>query len=88
MAQTINVNFRTDPIMKKNMEIACKRMGLSMSAALNLFVYRVATEQKIPFEVKSVDPFYSENNIKYLEKEYEDLKSGRMILVNHDLIED
>lgn len=88
MAQTVNVNFRTDPVMKKHMELACKKMGLSMSAALNLFVYRVATEQKIPFEIKSIDPFYAESNIKYLEKKMQEYKDGTLTLVTHNLIED
>ena len=32
-----------------------------------MFIKAVLREKKLPFEVK-VDPFYSEANIKYLEK--------------------
>ena len=39
------------------------------------------------FEV-SADPFYSESNMKYLEKVITDIESGRAKLVEHELIED
>ena len=41
---------------------------------------------RIPFEV-SVDPFYSESNIRYLEKIAQDIKDGKAHFTEHDLIE-
>ena len=40
--------------------------AISMSAAFAIFAKKVGRERRIPFEV-SADPFYSENNIRYLE---------------------
>ena len=37
--------------------------GLSMSAAFTVFAKKVGREKRIPFEV-SVDPFYSDSNIR------------------------
>ena len=37
-----------------------------MSAAFTVFAKKVGREKRIPFEV-SVDPFYSDSNIRYLE---------------------
>lgn len=34
------------------------------------------------------DPFYSESNIRYLEKMAEDYKAGRLKFAEHELIED
>jgi hypothetical protein len=37
MAQTVNVNFRLDEDIKKNMEQVCSDLELSMSAAFTIF---------------------------------------------------
>ncbi|MBR0104431.1 MAG: type II toxin-antitoxin system RelB/DinJ family antitoxin [Firmicutes bacterium] len=87
MSSTVNVNFRLDEEVKKNMEAVCNELGLSMSAAFTVFAKKVAREKRIPFEL-SVDPFYSESNIRYLEKKMEDYKAGRLKLAEHDLLED
>ena len=44
-------------------------------------------EKRIPFEI-TADPFYSESNMKYLEKVIADIESGKAKLVEHDLIEE
>lgn len=41
MSQIVNVNFKMDADVKKNMESACKDMGLSMSAAFTIFAKKV-----------------------------------------------
>jgi DNA-damage-inducible protein J len=86
MAQTVNVNFRLDEDVKKSMEQACSDMGISMSAAFTIFAKKVGREQRIPFEV-SVDPFYSKENMDRLKKAVEDVRSGKIMLKEHDLIE-
>ena len=62
MANAVNVNFRMDPDLKRNMEEVCAEMGLSMTTAFTIFAKKVSREHRIPFEV-SADPFYSESNI-------------------------
>lgn len=66
MAHTVNVNFKLDEDIKKSMEKVCSDMGLSMSAAFTIFAKKVSRERRIPFEVNA-DPFYSKENIRYLE---------------------
>ena len=89
MAQAVSVNFKRDYDVKKSMESACADMGLSMSAAFTIFAKKVGRERRIPFEVSAApDPFYSDSNIRYLEKKMEDYKAGRMNLAEHDLIEE
>lgn len=87
MAQTVNVNFRLDEDVKKSMEEACSELGLSMSAAFTIYAKKVGREKRIPFDV-SVDPFYSESNIRHLEQKMSDYKAGRIQLAEHELIED
>ena len=87
MAQTVNVNFRLDEADKKKMESVCSELGLSMSAAFTIFAKKVGREHRIPFEV-SVDPFYSESNISYLEEKLAAYKAGKLKISEHELIED
>ena len=86
MGQAVNVNFRLDAEDKKNMEQVCTELGLSMSAAFTIFAKKVGMEHRIPFDV-SVDPFYSESNIKELKRRIESVRSGKSTLKEHDLIE-
>lgn len=88
MAQT-SVNFRMDEQLKKNVEEICQKMGMSFTTALTIFCRKVEQERRIPFEItaEAEDPFYSESNMRYLEKKLADIESGRAKLVEHDLIE-
>ena len=86
MAQTL-VNFRIDEETKKEMEKVCNELGITMSSALNIFAKKMVREKRIPFDV-SIDPFYSESNIKYLEKVVSDIEKGTTKLEEHELIEE
>ena len=50
MAQVM-VNFRIDEDVKKEMEQACREMGLSMTTAFTIFARKVGKEKRIPFEI-------------------------------------
>lgn len=86
MSQQTMVNFRMDSELKKSMEEVCNEMGLSMTAAFTIFAKKVSRERRIPFEINA-DPFYSESNMKYLEKKISDIELGRAKLIEHDIIE-
>lgn len=86
MSQIVNVNFKMDADVKKNMESACKDMGLSMSAAFTIFAKKVGRERRIPFEI-SANPFYSESNVCYLEGIVQDIKNGNAHIKEHELID-
>ena len=81
---TVNVNFRMDADVKRDMEEACKELGLTMTSAFNIFAKKVGREKRIPFEV-SCDPFYSESNMKHLTEAFEALDRGEGKV--HELIE-
>ena len=86
MAQAM-INFRIDEKIKKEMEKICREMGMSMTTAFTIFATKVTKEKRIPFEI-TADPFYSESNMKYLEKVIADIESGKAKLLEHDLIEE
>lgn len=87
MAQAVNVNFRMDADLKKSMEQACSELGMSMTTAFTIFAKKVSREKRIPFEV-SVDPFYSEQNMRYLEKIARDVAQGKAHFAEHELLEE
>ena len=55
MAQT-NVNIRMDEETKKAFDAFCAEIGLSVSAAFNVFAKTVVREQRIPFELTTETP--------------------------------
>ena len=78
MSQTL-VNIRIDEDVKKSMEETCKELGITMSAAFNIFARKMSREKRIPFEV-SIDPFYSESNIKVLKESIKQLEEGKVVV--------
>ena len=86
MAQTM-VNFRMDSELKKSMEKICSDMGMSMTTAFTIFAKKVTKERRIPVEI-TADPFYSEANMRYLDRVIADIESGKAKLTEHELIED
>ena len=58
-----------------------------MTTAFKIFATKVTKEKRIPFEI-TADPFYSESNMRYLEKVIADIEAGKVKLVEHDLIEE
>ena len=78
MAQTL-INLRIDEDVKKSMEETCKELGITMSAAFNIFARKMSREKRIPFEV-SVDPFYTESNMKALSKSIKQLEEGKVVV--------
>ena len=77
MAQTL-VNVRMDEEVKRSMEETCKELGITMSTAFNIFSRKMSREKRIPFEV-SIDPFYSENNIKAIKESIKQLEEGKVV---------
>lgn len=61
------ISLRVDDEVKRKAEEACEEMGLSLSAAINIYLKKLGRERRIPFEV-SADPFYSEENLSRLKK--------------------
>ena len=50
MAQT-NINIRIDANRKKEFEEFCEAVGLTMTAAFNIFIQRTLRDYRIPFDI-------------------------------------
>jgi len=78
MAQTL-VNISMDENVKKNMERLCNKLGITISAAFNIFARKMIRENGIPFEV-SADPFFSEGNMKAIDESIKQLEEGKVVI--------
>ena len=63
---------------KKQMKQICNELGITMSTAFNMFAKKMCREKRIPFDV-SIDPFYSENNIKAIYESIKQLDEGKVV---------
>ncbi|MBQ0068078.1 MAG: type II toxin-antitoxin system RelB/DinJ family antitoxin [Phascolarctobacterium sp.] len=84
MAQAV-VNFRIDADLKRDMEKLCKELGLNMSSAFTIFARKMTRERRIPFEV-GID-FYSDANMKHLERSIEQINSGKVVKTSLEQLE-
>ncbi|MBQ8459493.1 type II toxin-antitoxin system RelB/DinJ family antitoxin [bacterium] len=50
MAQT-NINIRIDDKLKQQFDALCSELGLTMTAAFNIFAKAVVRQNGIPFEI-------------------------------------
>ncbi len=80
------VSFRMDDATKQKFERLCDDLGMSMSTAVNVFIKKAVREHGMPFEVKT-DPFYSEENMKYLEQIVREHEEGKAAWHEHELVE-
>ena len=80
------ISLRVDEEVKRNAEKTFNDIGLSMSTAINIFLKKVARENRIPFEL-SADPFYSRENMAELERRINSVRSCESTLKEHELIQ-
>ena len=80
------ISLRVDDDVKRRAEQVCADIGMSLSTAVNIYLKKLGRENRIPFEV-SADSFYSKENMIELERRVADIRSGKSILKEHDLIE-
>lgn len=78
MAQTL-VNIRMDEELKKSFDSVCNELGMNMTTAITIFAKKMVRENRVPFDV-SIDPFYSEKNLKAMEKSKEQLENGKTVV--------
>ncbi|SEA89266.1 DNA-damage-inducible protein J [Pseudobutyrivibrio sp. ACV-2] len=79
------ITARVSDVDKNNFDAFCSSVGLTSSAAINMFVKAVLRERRIPFEIKQDDPFYSPENQAYVLKSVNELRAGKGTA--HELIE-
>lgn len=80
----VDISICVDDVVKKQAEAVCEELGLSLSVATNIFYKKLVSYGGIPFELR-VDPFYSEENQKHLEKVINNYYDGKSQLVHKEI---
>ena len=70
---TTTITTRIDSDDKIKFDLFCDSVGISASAAINMFIKATIREGEIPFKIKA-DPFYSEANQALLKKSIKELE--------------
>ena len=70
---TKTITARIDSKDKAMFDSFCESIGITPSAAINMFIKATLREGEIPFKIKA-DPFYSEANQKRLKKSIKELE--------------
>ena len=78
------ISLRMDDDTKLAFDGFCESAGLTVSAALNMFVKRVVRDNKLPFEVTG-DPFWNDANQARLKESIKEVESGHYTA--HELID-
>ena len=78
------VNIRIDDELKNRADVLFDELGMNMTTAFTMFIKAAIRQNGIPFEL-SIDPFYSEKNMKVLRESIRDADAGK--LTEHELIE-
>ena len=78
------VNIRIDDELKNKADVLFEELGMNMTTAFTMFIKAAVRQNGIPFEL-SIDPFYSEKNMKVLQESIRDADAGK--LTEHEIIE-
>lgn len=52
MAKTATIQTRVDPVVKNNAQIILKKLNISMSEAISMYLSQITLHNGIPFELK------------------------------------
>ncbi|MFN2359325.1 MAG: type II toxin-antitoxin system RelB/DinJ family antitoxin, partial [Desulfotignum sp.] len=52
MGKTANIQTRVDPAVKKDAQIILKKLHISMSEAISMYLSQITLHKGIPFEIK------------------------------------
>lgn len=87
MAQT-TLSVRMDADVKSQLDALCADVGMSTSTAINMFAKAFIRERRLPFDVVASDSFYSESNMKHLQRSIQQLEEGRVIVKTMEELEE
>ncbi|MBR2361260.1 MAG: type II toxin-antitoxin system RelB/DinJ family antitoxin [Spirochaetaceae bacterium] len=78
------LSIRMNDETKMAFEGFCESVGLTVSAAVNMFAKITLRQNRIPFEVEG-DPFWSEENLDRLRESIQHAREGK--LTKHEISE-
>ena len=85
MAKENTITMRVDSNLKRQAEILCEDMGLTLSTVYTMLLKAIVRTRSIPFKIQASDSFYSEKNQAYLMESIRELDAG--LGQEHELID-
>lgn len=82
MAKTDTLHIRVEPTVKQRAEETLNDLGLSITEAINVFLYQVILNEGIPFEIRK--PRFNKETIQAIE----DTKNGKNLSKTFDSVEE
>ena len=70
---TTTITARVESEDKSMFDAFCESVGITASAAINMFIKATIREGEIPFKIKA-DPFYSEANLERLRQSIKEME--------------
>lgn len=87
MAQT-TLSVRMDMDVKRQLDALCADVGMTTSTAINMFAKAFIRERRLPFDVVASDPFYSESNMRHLQRSIQQLDEGKIVIKTMEELEE
>lgn len=82
------VSLRFDDEMKKQLDEMCSEMGMNLTTFFMIYAKKALRDRRIPFEVTApLDPFYSDSNMKFLQKADQQVKNGQVVVKTMEELE-
>lgn len=85
MAKSATINIRIEPEVKASVEKLFSSFGITVSDAINIFLYKSLMEGGLPFEVKQ--PRFNAETEEAIQ-EARDIMSGKIKAKKYDSIDD
>ncbi len=72
------ISIRLEDSDKKELDKILSEMGISLSTFYSIYTKKVIRDREIPFKLEApIDPFYSESNMKQIDKSYNEYLEGK-----------
>ena len=85
MTKSSTITMRVDDKLRRQAEILCEDMGLTLSTVYTMLLKAIVHTRTIPFKIQAGDPFYSDKNQEYLMESIRELDAGHG--QEHELID-
>lgn len=72
------ISIRMNDALKKDFDSICTELGITMTTAVTILAKKMTREKRLPFEL-SIDPFYSESNMKALNESVKQMSAGKTV---------
>ena len=76
----VSTNIKIDPVLKQQSQELLESFGLSLSAAVNIFLRQVVREQAIPFRIGEPLPGDRAAGYRVLDRRLDQVRAGQGIV--------